>query len=284
MKHFLDTSVARHIILGSTPYKKYLLAQFGDNPTYISKYVQMEFNRGYLCNIIDFYFTLHLSSVPTISDAMKIWSDKFSSRELKAVIQLAADLFNANRLDFISIKDKSTALRILESYIKRIALKFRKSFKDIGANTTRCARALIDLSSSDTNDAKKNIQDFQQKINSTSTCRNECNIGDFITRRFKFEIDKYIKNGENLLNPQKPENKGFISIIETLKKISEKGEGYCTCTACSKIGDAIIALELPTSMRLETLDYSFEHLCPPLNKSFKRHISQSAVIKSLEES
>ena len=65
----------------------------------------MELKRSYLRNVIDFYFTLHLHTVQTINDAFSLWSNKFKASELTAVLQLAADLFAGQRLDFTRPRD-----------------------------------------------------------------------------------------------------------------------------------------------------------------------------------
>ncbi len=281
MKHFLDTSVVRQYFFASRPYKKYFKEQFKKNPCYISKYVKMEFNRSYLSNIIDFYITLRIPSIESISDAISIWNEKFSSRELKSILHLINELLASSILDYSSVKDKDKALRNLESYIKRIALKIRKQFKDIGSNATRCTRAMIELSSSYSEDPSADIIEFRKKIGDTEKCQNECKIVDFVTRRFKAEIDSCIKCKKELRAPSKTENKGFVKIGDNLERIITAEEIKCTCTTCSGIGDAIITLELPDSMRLETLDYSFEHFCPILKKTFFRHPSHTAFFKTI---
>jgi hypothetical protein len=279
VKHFLDTSIARQLLAGSRPYKKYLYRQLNRESVYVSKYVQMELRRSYLCNIIDFYYVLHMPSVPTIGDAMKIWSDRFPVRELKAVLQLVGDLFTTNQLNISRVSDKNSGLRILESFIRRFALKVRKSFKEIGINMTRCARAAIDLPVVRSKMSVDDIRVFIERINDKAACRKQCSIDGFIFQRFREDMERFIRKGNGLSNPKSKENKGFTGIITELQEILHKGEEYCTCDTCAKIGDAVIVLEVPFYMRLETLDYAFEHLCPVVGKAFVRHRTQGSVIK-----
>lgn len=112
-KHFLDTSVARPILVGTRQYKAYFADEFGDNLCYINKYVQMEFKRSYLSNAIAFYFILHLDTVPTIGDALRLWSNRFKGSELKAILQLAGDLFDSHRFELENHRDKQKALAAL---------------------------------------------------------------------------------------------------------------------------------------------------------------------------
>ncbi len=64
--HFLDTSVARPLILSSNRYKKYFKKCFGSDALYISEYVQMEFMRSWISSVLDFYFLLDMPGVETI--------------------------------------------------------------------------------------------------------------------------------------------------------------------------------------------------------------------------
>ncbi|MBR8838604.1 MAG: hypothetical protein DSM106950_32540 [Stigonema ocellatum SAG 48.90 = DSM 106950] len=87
-EHFLDTSVARSKLLATQTYKQYFELQFADQPLYISNYVQMEIRRSYLINLISFYFVLRLETINSISDAIALWSNRFKTSSLKAILQL----------------------------------------------------------------------------------------------------------------------------------------------------------------------------------------------------
>lgn len=69
-KHFLDTTVLRPMLLGVEQYRKYFKTQFNNDHLYVSKYVQMEFKRSYICSILDFYFHLNNPRINTIGDAV----------------------------------------------------------------------------------------------------------------------------------------------------------------------------------------------------------------------
>ena len=125
-EHFLDTSVARSKLLGTQTYKQYFESQFADQPLYISNYVQMEIKRSYLINLISFYFVLRLETINNIGDAIALWSNRFKTSELKAILQLIPQLFSTHQLNFSSPQDKELALSILAIYIKRFELILRR--------------------------------------------------------------------------------------------------------------------------------------------------------------
>jgi hypothetical protein len=129
-QHFLDTSVLRSLLLGTQVYKQYFESQFTDQPLYISNYVQMEMKRSYLINLISFYFVLRLETINNIGDAITLWSNRFKTSELKAILQLIPQLFSTHQLNFSSPQDKEKALGILGIYIKRFELLLRKKFNN----------------------------------------------------------------------------------------------------------------------------------------------------------
>jgi hypothetical protein len=276
-RHFLDSSVARPILLGTQAYKQYFASQFGDNPRYISTYVQMELKRSYLCNVIDFYFTLHMHTLQTIHDAFSLWSNKFKASELKAVLQLAADLFAGQHLDFTRPRDKATALHILGVYIRRVELKLRRKFKDIGKDSTRCARAAVPFIVELENMAA-GFKQFVEAFNDVETCRARCRIDHFLLNRYRADVEAYIDQATKL--PNNTNTRGFIAIAENLREILEKGGAACSCRRCERIGDAVIALDAPRNMQLEHTDHSFNHLCPPIDQPHQQHPSETQVVRT----
>ncbi len=140
-KHFVDSSVAQPMLLGSSVYKKYFEDQFADEQVYISDYVQMEIKRSCIVPFIDFYFLLDMPNIKSIGDALAVWSNRFKGSEIKAVMRLFSDLIDTHQLSDMNPRDKSKALRRLGYLIKRIESQLRRKFINIGVNTTRCARA-----------------------------------------------------------------------------------------------------------------------------------------------
>jgi len=275
-KHFLDTSVVRPMLVGTRQYKAYFADFFGDNLCYINQYVQMEFKRSYLSNAIAFYFILHLDTVPTIGDALRLWSNRFKGSELKAILQLAGALFDSHRFELENPRDKQKALDALGRYLKRLEIKLRGKFKDTGINATRCARAEV-IFNVDLEDMAEGFRKFVDAFNDVQRCRSRCRVDDFLLNRHGEQIHSYVENAAPL--PNNKANRGFKSIANNLDDILQEGATACTCKMCEKVGDAIIALETPRDMRLEHTDNSFNHLCPPLGLEHKQHPSESKVVQ-----
>jgi hypothetical protein len=274
-KHFLDTSVARPMLLGTKAYRRYFSQQFGEDPCYVVPYVQMEFRRSYLRNLINFYFVLDLPTIPTYGDALTFWSNRFKTSEQKAVMQLAGQLANAHRIDQTRARDKPAALRALADYIKRVDVKLRRAFSNPGKDSARCARAAVPLQV--TSDApSEGLRHFLEAFDDVKTCRSKCRIDDFLLRRYRDSVNGYVTASKTL--PPHKDNDGFLGVAGNLEDVLKKGATACTCARCEKIGDAVIALDAPRDMRLEHTDHSFDHLCRSIKQPHYKHPSEAAVV------
>lgn len=274
-QHFLDTSVLRSLLLGTQIYKQYFESQFTDQPLYISNYVQMEMKRSYLMNLISFYFVLRLETINNIGDAIALWSNRFKTSELKAILQLIPQLFSTHQLNFSSSEDKETALSILGIYIKRFELLLRKKFNNTNADATACARALVPLNL-DLQNPAAGLKQFADEFGDVETCRSKCQIDQFLLVQYRSEIEQLVQIASQL--PKNSNTRGFIKIVNNLKEILAQGAAACDCKRCEKIGDAVIAFNAPRNMQLEHTDNSFDYLCPPINQPHYKHPSENQIV------
>lgn len=277
-KHFLDTSIVRPYLLSSSNYKKYLKNYFAGNSLYITKYVKMEYYRGNLRILLDFYSHLSMDSIKTFGDAISIWNHKFQLRSHKVTGEFVSNLFNTHKLNIEDMNDKSKALRYLAAYIKRLAIKLKCNFKDIGKDEARCTRANFTL---DTIDINKNIAEefykFVKDFDDVAKCRSKCTIDTFFLKRYKMNTDNFIKYLGSLKDQKKSENKGFVKIVSKLENAMNNKK--FTCHLCKIIGDAVIALGAPRDMRLEHTDHSFDHFCDIINQPHFKHPHEITVVK-----
>ena len=277
-KHFLDTSVARSLMLATKIYQHYFKSKFGDKNLYISNYVQMEIKRSYLINLISFYFILRLDSINSIGDAIALWSNRFKGSELKAILQLIPQLFSTRQFNFSSSQDKEKAIAALVIYIKRFDLTLRKSFKNTNKDSTVCARALVPLTV-DLKNPSPGLKKFADEFGDIKTCRSKCNIQQFLLIQNRELIEQLIEVSSKM--PKNTNTRGFINIVNNLKEVLKIGDSACDCKRCEKIGDAIIALDAPRDMRLEYTDSSFDYLCPSINQPHYKHPSENRIVMNV---
>jgi len=259
------------MLLGSKAYKKYFSSYFGDDLLYTSRYVQMEFKRSYLINVIDFYFTLRLESVRTIGDALELWSNKFKGSQLKAILQLMGQLADTHRLNNTRASDKVKALHELELYISRIETKLRLSFKDTGTDSARCKRAEIPLNTN-AQHFRDAFRTFVQAFQDVAFCRSKCRIDHFVLNKYKQAVSAYVRESKRI--QVKKGNEGFITVANGLQKVISKGGQAATCKLCGKIGDAVITLDAPANMEFQHTDNSFNQLCDIINRPHHQHPSE----------
>ena len=263
---------------GAQAYRDYLKQELGNDPCFISIYIQMEIRRSFLRNVIAFYSTLAQPQIQSVADAIAVWTDKFKQSELKAVLQLVGLLIDTNALDDSQGVDKEKALTVLGHYIARLELKLRKKFIDASKDTTHCTRALVPLNFYPDRMAD-GFDEFVRGFDDTDTCRAKCTIDNVLFRRYSSEVKRFIEVASK--TKSSPETRGFIDIADQLQHILKTGPDACSCTRCAKIGDAVIALDAPRDMRLDHVDRSFNQLCELIDQPHKQYLSQAAAIKQL---
>lgn len=279
-KHFLDTSVAVHILVSSSEYKAYFETQFGARPRYINQYVHMELVRALLIPLIDFYFVLALYSNKTVDDALALWSQNFAKRRLKIVLLIVPGLMAAQQIDINREDNKESALQVLGLLIKRYWGKMRTVFVNTSEDATRCGRATVKLLAKP-NDFAIGFRSFLESFDDVKACRNACRIDHFVLERKKDEVTALLNSAEDIKKTTR--NKPILDILEALKKIRETSGEVCTCRHCSKIGDAVVALQVPRGMRLEHTDKAFDHISPVLGQAHKLHPSMIAVHTQIDD-
>lgn len=274
-KHFLDTTIVRSRLHGTTRTKAYLESEFGNKPLYVSNYVLMEYRRGYLAYVISFYSALSFPTYDTVGDVIKVFEQSFSIREVKAILILVTEILSAERIDLDKPSHKEKALYALARYIMRIESRLSRKFKKTGIDSARCHRAKIPMNlSADT--FAEDIQKFVNNFDDTKACRGKCSIDKFFLEKYRKEVEKYINQAPTM---PKTANRGFHPLVEQVNALCHQGSESFDCKECSKIGDVVIALDAPRTMRLEHTDLSFNALCDLVEQPHKLHPSEKSLHK-----
>jgi len=270
-KHFVDTSIARPMVHGTTEYKRYLNGEISEN-RYVSPFVGMEFRRSLIQSLIHFHTVLSLQSIQTVGDAFKLISQSYASSELKASLTLAAGLFDLRGIGQNDQSSKQKALHAVADIIIRMNALFEGLFKNHGQDATRCARATVELKAKPET-ASEDFERFSEKFQDTDFCRSQCSVDVFFQKN-KAAVESYVQLAKQ--SKKTADNAGFQKITENLERILAKGGSACSCSRCERVGDAIIALDAPREMQLEHLDKSFDYLCPPIKQPHRKHLSETA--------
>jgi hypothetical protein len=273
-KHFLDTSILIPLICGSKRYKEYLKEKIENKSQYLSSYVKMEARRNLIDNLIDFYMLLECPSTSDLSDALRIWTNRFSKRQVSVALFFTASLQGNQK----AYSDKNEALRRLALYICRIDMFIRNKFKDPNNDLAHCPKPEILLQIEDFGDIEiitKRLKDFTESFNDSQNCK-KCRIKDTLKNRFKKELKLFVENSEIdkiKASSIKANKNGYLKICEEIKTIKEE----ISCKKCASLGDAVITLTALRDMQLEHTDDSFEYLCPLVNQPHRKHPSESSL-------
>lgn len=257
----------RPLISSSSAVKDYYLKELNENLYYCS-YIKVEYVRGFIIPAIDFYFTLRMPNILSISDALSLWSNKFQNREIKAVLSMFSGLLENHRFNFNDFKDKERSSQRVADYIRRIMSIVPNKFKDIGNENSLCPKSSLSIDFNPES-LDKAFRDYLNTYRSKS--HNDCNLHLFLKKN-QSKINEIIDN-ENI-RIKNSNSDGFKEIVAALKLDLKN-----SCSNCSRIGDAIIALISPNDMRLEHTDYSFDFLMMILDKNHKRHPAESIIIR-----
>jgi hypothetical protein len=276
-EYFLDASVARPILLGTSTYQQYFKVQLGDKPCYISPYVRMEIHRSYLRNIIEFYFTLRSPQITNLSDCLILWSNRFQSSKHKAIQQMIAQLIERGAGNPEIFRHKNTCLIELEQIIRALVESLQTIFVNTENDSTCCSRATIGLNLKAENFSEELTQ-FADVFDDVKSCRSKCRIDQFLLADRKTEIEAYVQQKNSL--SQNSNSRGFLKITEALEDVLLRGADACSCRQCERIGDAVIALDAPREMQIEHTDHSFDYLCPPIQQPHRKHPPETQIVSS----
>jgi hypothetical protein len=275
--HFLETTVARSMLLSSQAYQRYFSAQFDGEACYSSSYVQMEIKRSYVRNAIKFYFLLRLQTISTIGDALSIWSNHFQGSKHKAVEQLLAQLIMAHAFDSTRPQDKDIALQVIGHHILQFMTILQGQFLEWQQNSAQCFRAGVPFQV-DENNMAEGFKQFLDDFDDVKTCRSRCAIDHFILERHRLTVEAYVQQAAGL--PKNSTTRGFIKIAERLKETLNQGATSLSCKRCEQIGDVVIALDAPRHMSLEHTDHAFDYLCPAISQPHRKHPSEIQIVHS----
>ena len=238
----------------------------------------MEYYRGFLCVMIQFYFTLELKDITSLDDVVRLWTQKFQIREVKTVLSCIPQIYKTRGLNPADPRDKDKALKAIAQVIRRYQYKFDECFKNTGTDSTQCDRALVPLNI-DLNHINESLSRFVQAFDDLEKCRSRCSIDTFLLNRHESNIRKYL---DEALNPKLKSNaSGYIKLTKILEHVTHEGQKSCSCKQCEKIGDAIIALDADRQMQLEHTDTMYNFLCPPISQPHFHHPSELALSNML---
>ena len=213
---------------------------------YSSYFVLYEFKTGLIKTILEYYFLA--KSVENPFEAITIWSNKFATREIKNHTLLQAKI--GQLFGTIEARNREKHLRQIRAVVFDLISNFDTEIVSLvgefGSDEIVKARLFTETDYSkflETYNARKCIpmQKFWQKHSS--------------------ELKNLTSNAKVM---QKTDSlKKIHAYLVEIERDINKADSY---NINKGSGDAVIAVDAPSSMIITTLDHSFETLCPILTK------------------
>jgi len=248
---FLETSVPRQMLFGHSLIKKEIRKSLGHcTQRWSSFYVLMEYKRSVVKTLIDLYFVAKEEKTP--SDALHYFQEGFRTRQNKIILSAIATLLEDSEI----ANDKSRFLVKLETLVLGSLQFFQDLIDQYIENKTGCSlgKTLIQQGIP----TEEAYRRFLEEID----CVKSCSLEKFL-RSKKNQLKRLIGEGEKAPHDR---NKGFQEALSLIKSAIETLDTLKSKTNCMKVGDIIIALELPKRQQLLTFDRGFESSCQILGK------------------
>jgi hypothetical protein len=248
---FLETSVPRQILFGHSLIKEEI-GKCLRNCTQkrSSFYVLMEYKRSVVKTLIDLYFVAKEEKTP--SDALHYFQEGFRTRQNKIVLSAVATLLEDSGI----ANDKLRFLVKLETLIFGSFQYFHDLIDKYIENKTGCPLGKISIQ--DEVPREEAYRKFLEEID----CIRFCSLDKFLKSK-KSHLKRLIEEGEKAPHDK---NKGFQEALLLIKSAIGTLDALKAKTNCMKIGDIIIALEVPKRLQMLTFDRGFESSCQILGK------------------
>src|SRR4030042_4974343 len=249
--YFLETSVPRQMLFGHTLIKeeiqKYLRSC---TQKWSSFYVLMEYKRSVVKTLIDLYFVAKKEKTP--SDALHYFQEGFKTRQNKIILSAIATLLEDSEI----ANDKVKFLVKLETLIFGSFQYFHDLIDKYIENKIACPLGKISIQEGMARE--EGYRKFLEEID----CIRMCSLDKFLKNK-KSQLKRLIEEGGK--DPH-DKNKGFQEALLLIKSAIGTLDVLKTKTNCMKIGDIIIALEVPKRLQILTFDRGFESSCQILGK------------------
>lgn len=245
---FLDTSVFINRFFGHPRLKQDIKQTIHTIPCYTSFFVSYEFKRSVIRTLIEWYYLVKEEGP---ADALYTYKESFKPRENSIIVGAIASLLA--RGDVSSSKLK--ALSSLEALILSSLQDFQSMVKEFVENKTKCplAKASITTGSPD-------FADFMEQ----TKCKAVCTVSKF------WKSQKGVLKVLASCNDEYKKNNGFRKMLPVLHEVLKDPDRGQMISNCAKLGDVIIAIEMPAKCTMLTYDKSYESLCPLLGKEVYR--------------
>ena len=250
--YFLETSVPRQMQFGHKLIKEEIRKYLGTGTQkWSSFYVLMEYKRSVVKTLIDLYFVAKEEKTP--SDALHYFQESFKVRQIKVILSAIATLLEDSEI----ANNKQKFLIKLETFIFGCFQFVYELIDKFIENKIGCPLGKISIQQGIVME-----EAYRQFVKETD-CAKVCSLEKFLKNK-KGELKRLIEEGNKTPHDR---NKGFQEALSLIESAAGAFDALKTKTNCMKVGDIIIAVEMPKHLQMLTFDRSFESSCKILGKA-----------------
>lgn len=248
---FLETSVPRQMLFGHSLIKEEINKHLRPyTQKWSSFYVLMEYKRSVVKTLIDLYFVAREERTP--SDALHYFQEGFKIRQTKVILSAIATLLEDSEI----ANNKQKFLIKLETFIFGSFQSIYDLIDKFIENKIGCPLGKTSIQEGVL--TEEAYRKFVKEID----CAKMCSLDKFLKNN-KGQLKRLMEEGNKTPHDK---NKGFQEALSLIKSATGTFAALKTKTNCMKLGDIIIALEMPKRLRMLTFDRCFESSCQILGK------------------
>jgi hypothetical protein len=216
----------------------------------VSWFVRMEYLRGFILNLIEFYFLMEDSEC--VSDALIEWSQKVRQERKLKIVLMTISRWIVDQEDW-QAKDKS--LRRLGDEIVRLVYAFDEAFPQASQDHLRCQLGRIHFPKRTFDPAM--LLDFYDRFRMIQQSVSRCHLCRFRDHQRRSLEAKGIDLFSASRRTEFRAFKGYVTQAERLEATERTTETAPKCRWCEQVGDSIIALQTHRKEILLTADRAF---------------------------
>jgi hypothetical protein len=247
---WLETSAVIYHLHGHSLQQAAVHEAVAERRVEVPVFVRMEYVRGVLLNLIEMYGLLKESR--SVQDALIDWSQKVKQeRKLKVVLLTAAQWLTSHD----EYLEKERTLRRLGDLIFREFHRFDESFQRPATDRLACELGRPTVSQPDFDEDL--LLDFYDRCRAILEGKPHCRLCAFRQVQQRRLRRSAINLTTPLVRSRYVGNPGFLIQTDRLVEAGAHRGQSPACRWCERLGDALIALQLPPHVVLITADRTF---------------------------
>ncbi|NLY02731.1 MAG: hypothetical protein GXY83_42300 [Rhodopirellula sp.] len=269
---FLETSGVIYVLHGDRLMRTAVANATGNGHVKVSNFIRMEYLRGVILNLIEFYFLLKDSD--SVADACIAWSQKVKQERKLKVVLMTIHRWMVDQEGW-NVKERS--LRRLGDEIVRMVCTFDDQFTGRTRDHLGCELGRVFFPRRAFDDEM--LLRFYDRFTTIQKGVPNCYLCGFKAKQQRSLLAQKIDICSEQQQKKYRKYPGYIQQAERVGEVEATKETVPRCRWCERLGDTIIGLQSPKKAALVTADRAFVPLGEILKKDVRLLPSLAALKK-----